>query len=61
MKLRIISFGFRNGIPKEASCLVDCRIIRNPYHDKKLRKLRGTDDEVKAQVRKHSAYQKIMT
>ena len=58
---KIISFGFRhegggpNVIP--GVVVIDVRkAFRNPYHDKKLRKFRGTDAAVQADIRKTPAF-----
>jgi UPF0042 nucleotide-binding protein len=50
---KLISFGFRHG--KAPDCpLVDVRPLfgRNPYHDKKLRKLRGDHPDVIIDIHK---------
>lgn len=53
MKLKIVSFGIKHGIPEDASILLDCRGIRNPWDDRDLRHLRGTDAPVAEQVLAH--------
>jgi UPF0042 nucleotide-binding protein len=55
MLKRIVSFGFRHQEPDAApgDVIVDVRqLFRNPYHDRKLRYLRGTDAAVQADVMK---------
>lgn len=57
MPKKIISFGFRHGdIPKsnDSNMVIDVRkwFGRNPYHDKKLRYLRGTDEAVQEDILK---------
>lgn len=57
---KIISFGFRHTLlPSEQPMMqpgvviVDVRkMFKNPYHDKKLRHLRGTDEAVQNDIRK---------
>lgn len=61
MKIRIISFGFRWGVPSEASVVVDCRPIRDPERDPELCKLRGTDLAVQQRVSSHPLYDKLVT
>ena len=33
--VRIISFGYKNGLPKEADFVFDMRFLRNPFYEKK--------------------------
>ena len=52
---KIVSFGFKNGAPLDSTgAVIDVRKImtRNPFHDKTLRKLRGTDLAVQADLQK---------
>lgn len=48
MASEIISFGSRHGSPPSGSILIDIRTIirKNPFHNKKLRSLRGDDEAV---------------
>lgn len=49
----LVSFGFKNGAPKVDGALVlDVRkyLKKNPYHNKALRPLRGTDREVQIDI-----------
>lgn len=41
--LQFESFGFREGIPKDADFVFDARFLPNPYWEPKLRPLIGTD------------------
>lgn len=59
MPTKLISFGSRHGKPDGEELSdgttyqsIDIRPLfgRNPYHNKKLRKLRGTDPEVQADI-----------
>lgn len=54
MLKKIVSFGFRHEWPPEEGpgiVIVDVRqMFRNPYHDKKLRSLRGTDPAVQRDI-----------
>lgn len=40
------SFGFKNGVPREADLVLDARFLENPYWDAKLRPLSGLDAAV---------------
>ncbi len=47
MRITIISFGFKNGIPPESDLLLDVRFIPNPYYVPELRDLDGRDERVR--------------
>ena len=60
MKLRIISFGFRYGVPPEAALILDARSINNPHRDPELRMKTGLSKDVRLRVLGHpSAVQLI--
>ncbi len=44
---RILSFGFKYGIPLDADLVLDCRFLPNPYWEEDLRGLCGKDEAVK--------------
>ncbi len=44
---RIMSFGFKNGIPLDADLVLDCRFLPNPYWVEELRALTGQDQAVR--------------
>jgi UPF0042 nucleotide-binding protein len=46
-KVRLVSFGFKHGIPLEADFVFDVRFLPNPYFDDSLRPLTGLDPQVK--------------
>ena len=39
--VRIISFGYKNGLPREADFVFDMRFLKNPFYVKSLKKLDG--------------------
>lgn len=43
MRVHIITFGFKYGVPSEADFVFDLRFLPNPYFDSKLRPLSGLD------------------
>lgn len=47
--MKIISFGFKHGIP-QADLVLDARTLRNPYKNPALRRLDGLDTAVQAYV-----------
>jgi UPF0042 nucleotide-binding protein len=44
--LCVSSFGFRNGLPREADLVFDVRFLANPHYDPDLRHLTGKDERV---------------
>ena len=42
----ISSFGFKNGLPRDADLVFDVRFLKNPYYDINLRPLSGKDNDV---------------
>jgi len=45
--LRLLSFGFKFGIPEDADMVLDARFLPNPHYVKELRPLTGRDAEVR--------------
>ena len=50
LRVNILSFGYKYGIPVDADLVVDCRFIANPHWDPILRPLTGLDDAVAKRV-----------
>lgn len=50
MRVHIITFGFKYGVPTEADFVFDLRFLPNPYFDKSLRKLSGLDSAIQDYV-----------
>lgn len=48
--LRLVSFGFKRGVPLDADMVLDVRHMTNPYYSNELRPLPGTDERVAATV-----------
>lgn len=48
IKIHILSFGFKYGLPREADTVFDMRFLKNPYFDPELKHLDGESKEVKA-------------
>ncbi len=46
LKINIVSFGFKYGIPKEADFVFDLRFLPNPYFDISLRPFSGKDSAI---------------
>jgi UPF0042 nucleotide-binding protein len=47
MRIDILSFGFKYGIPHNSDHIMDVRFLANPFFINKLKDLDGQDDEVK--------------
>jgi len=52
LRVNILSFGYKYGIPIDADLVVDCRFIANPHWDPKLRPLTGLDKPVSDEILK---------
>lgn len=50
MQVTVMSFGFRNGLPREADIVLDVRFLRNPFYVEPLRAGTGEDADVGAYV-----------
>ncbi|MBY0559994.1 RNase adapter RapZ [Hyphomicrobium sp.] len=49
--MKIVSFGYRRGLPLgDMDRIFDCRVMRNPHNDPKLRDQSGLDGEVQGFV-----------
>lgn len=46
MAVNVISFGFRNGVPREADLVFDVRFLPNPHYVSNLRPLTGQSEPV---------------
>ncbi len=46
LMVTLMSFGFKNGLPREADIVMDVRFLKNPHWDVKLRPLTGKDRAV---------------
>ncbi len=50
MQTRVMSFGYKHGIPLDVDLVIDCRFLPNPHWVDELRPLTGLDDDVRAYV-----------
>jgi UPF0042 nucleotide-binding protein len=60
MAVEIVSFGYRNGVPRDASYVFDCRFLKNPYFVERLRPLTGLDPEILAFLRELPEWQTFL-
>ena len=50
LRVNLLSFGYKYGIPVDADLVMDCRFIANPHWDLSLRPLTGLDAAVSERV-----------
>lgn len=48
--VRLVSFGYKRGVPSDVDMVLDVRVLPNPYYDPALRALPGTSEEVQSYV-----------
>ena len=53
MRIQIVSFGFKYGIPQDADLIIDVRFLINPYFVSGLKALDGTHTKIKKFVLNH--------
>ncbi len=61
IKVNILSFGYKYGIPVDADLVMDCRFIPNPHWDPALRPLNGLNEKVSKAVLNSSNVQEFLT
>jgi UPF0042 nucleotide-binding protein len=61
MRVTVTSFGYKNGIPRDADLLFDVRFLPNPHWIRELRPLRGTDEAVRDYVLGHAEASEFLT
>lgn len=61
LQIRIISFGYKYGIPLESDLLFDTRFLPNPFYVNELRDKTGKDDEVKEYVLEEKETKKYLS
>jgi UPF0042 nucleotide-binding protein len=50
MQTRVVSFGYKRGIPLDVDLVIDCRFLPNPHWVEELRPLTGLDEPVRDYV-----------
>ena len=50
VKITLMSFGYKKGIPMDSDMVFDLRFLPNPYYQEKLRHLSGNDRDVREYV-----------
>lgn len=54
LQIRVLSFGFKRGIPLDADFVFDCRFLPNPHYIPELKPLTGVDATIKEFVLRDS-------
>jgi UPF0042 nucleotide-binding protein len=60
LRIDIVTFGFKYGIPLEADLVFDVRFLTNPYWDPKLKPLSGLDEPVRDFVLRQPAAKRFL-
>ncbi len=57
LMVTLMSFGFKNGLPREADIVMDVRFLKNPHWDVQLRALTGKHSDVQGYVMDDPAFE----
>ena len=60
MRIQVVSFGFKYGIPHDADLIIDVRFLVNPYFVPELKQLDGTNAKIKKFVLNNPATQNFL-
>jgi RNase adapter protein RapZ len=60
VQVSLVSFGYKNGLPRDADLVLDVRFLPNPHWIERLRPLPGTDPIVREYVTQQRAYGEFM-
>lgn len=60
MRISVMSFSFRRGLPREADLVFDVRFLKNPHYDPKLKPMTGIDPEVVSFIATDPDYEPFM-
>jgi len=60
MQTRVVSFGYKYGVPLESDLLFDTRFLPNPFYEDELRDKTGKDREVREYVLEEKETQKYL-
>ena len=61
LRVELMSFGFKRGIPRESDLVFDVRFLPNPFYIPELCRHTGLEDNVKEFVLKNSITKKFLT
>ena len=60
MHIHLVSFGYRNGVPREADLVFDVRFLRNPHYVESLKPQSGLDPPVGEYIADDDAFAPFM-
>jgi UPF0042 nucleotide-binding protein len=60
MQTRVVSFGYKHGLPVDVDLVLDCRFLPNPHWVEELRPLTGLDPAVERYVLEQDAAQEFL-
>lgn len=60
LSVSVMSFSYKNGVPREADLMFDVRFLQNPFYDPLLRPKTGQDEEVVAFIEGDPAFADFM-
>lgn len=60
MGISVMSFGFANGVPRDADLIFDVRFLRNPHYSERLQPRTGRDPEVAAHIAQDPAFKPFL-
>ena len=61
LMVRIVSFGFKHGIPADADLIFDVRFLPNPFYIDELKQLTGNDKPVRDYVMSYGEAEEFLT
>lgn len=61
LRINLLSFGYKYGLPVDSDLVMDCRFISNPHWDLELRPLNGQDEPVRERVLSSEGVDEFLT
>lgn len=56
LKVQLLSFSYKQALPKIADMIIDVRFLSNPYYDTRLRPLNGKDKDVQQYIKQDTRW-----
>lgn len=60
LRIEVMSFGFKRGLPRQADLVLDVRFLPNPFYIQELCRHSGLDEDVRDFVMEHPVTQEFM-
>lgn len=60
-QISLMSFGFKNGAPREADIIMDVRFLKNPHWDESLREQTGQQKDIGAYIQQDPSFAPFIT